>query len=135
MTLLFLDDLRNPNTGNFIPEGYSFTNIVWVRNYDRFCKWITDNGIPEAVSFDHDLGTDVQLERMATGISKTQAKKLKRGTKNGMDCAKFLVNYCMGKDAGLPLYFSHSQNSWGKANILGLLDSYTKFRKEQVNTR
>ena len=44
-TKLYLDDIRIPKT-----EGW-----VIVRTYDEFVNWITKNGLPEEVSFDHDL--------------------------------------------------------------------------------
>ena len=57
MILLFLDDIRNPL------DAYSYTNFSlflkenWniVRNHDQFVEWITTNGLPEFISFDHDL--------------------------------------------------------------------------------
>ena len=42
---LYLDDVRIPQT-----EGWEI-----VRNYDDFVKWIEENGLPDIVSFDHDL--------------------------------------------------------------------------------
>ena len=54
---LFLDDFREPE------DAFNHTNnqlylIGWVivRNYDEFVKTIEERGIPEILSFDHDLG-------------------------------------------------------------------------------
>ena len=56
--LLWLDDVRNPFENdwlNFSPIGKN-VEVHWVKSYDEFIKWITDNGVPDAVCFDHDLG-------------------------------------------------------------------------------
>ena len=42
---LYLDDIRNPKTDGWII----------VRSYNEFIKWIEVNGIPDEISFDHDL--------------------------------------------------------------------------------
>lgn len=51
--------------------------------------------------------------------------------KTGLDCAKWLVNYCMDKDLNLPAYEVHSMNPAGGKNILSLLQNFEKFIKEQ----
>ena len=66
MKKLYLDDVRNPKT-----EGWEI-----VRNYDDFVNYINENGLPDEISFDHDLGEDV--------------------SKTGYDCAKWLCEYCWG---------------------------------------
>jgi hypothetical protein len=50
MRKLFLDDIRypKPNTG--------FWRVV--RNYDQAVKAIKSQGLPDYISFDHDLGED-----------------------------------------------------------------------------
>ena len=45
MKKLYLDDSRVPKT-----EGWDI-----VRTYEDFVEWITKNGLPNEVSFDHDL--------------------------------------------------------------------------------
>ena len=45
MKKLYLDDIRIPQT-----EGWDI-----VRSYDDFVNWIEMNGLPDVVSFDHDL--------------------------------------------------------------------------------
>ena len=52
-TALYLDDQRTPT--ETIP-GYHPWNVV--RNYEEFTKWIIENGIPDLVSFDHDLAEE-----------------------------------------------------------------------------
>lgn len=57
---LFLDDIRIPKDAiNLIPS--SFNKFYWendwdvVKNYNEFVQYIEVNGVPEFVSFDHDL--------------------------------------------------------------------------------
>ena len=50
---LYLDDLRTPT--ETLP-GYHPWNVV--RNYDEFKEWILRNGVPDLISFDHDLGEE-----------------------------------------------------------------------------
>jgi hypothetical protein len=86
---LFLDDVREPD------EVFGYTNnqlylIGWkiVRNYDEFIKCISENGIPNAISFDHDLGHEHY--KIQTNISYNQFKE-----KTGFHCAKWLIDYCI----------------------------------------
>lgn len=87
---MFLDDLRNP------PD-----NGPWiiVRSFDEFVDWIEKNGMPDFISFDHDLGD---------------------GVPTGMDCAKWLVEH----ELPLKNFAVHSANPPGRANIQGLLDNW-----------
>ena len=84
-------------------------NDNWIRlySYEEFVDYIEANGLPEAISFDHDLGAD---------------------DKSGKDCANWLVNYCLDNNCGLPKYSVHSENIVGRDNILGLLDGFSKFK-------
>jgi len=102
-TLLWLDDLRNPylNKQRRCPDGYI---VYWVTNYSEFIEWIEKFGLPDAISFDHDLG------EVATG----------------MDCAKWLVNYCLDNNRELPEFYVHSANPVGAENIKTLLENYKK---------
>tara|TARA_R110000851_G_scaffold213766_1_gene366355 strand:- start:5205 stop:5672 length:468 start_codon:yes stop_codon:yes gene_type:complete len=56
--LLWLDDLRNPflDQEKKVPEGK--WNIIWVLDYEQFVMWIEKNGLPDAISFDHDLAPE-----------------------------------------------------------------------------
>ena len=48
MVKLYIDDLRDPPTDDF----------VVVRSSDQAIAYIEQNGIPSFISFDHDLGGD-----------------------------------------------------------------------------
>ena len=90
---LYLDDLRPT------PEGFE-------RAYDfeEFVNYISQNGLPDFISFDHDLGEG----------------------KTGLDCAKFLVEYCLDNQIHKINFQVHSQNPVGKENIEFLLKNFNK---------
>lgn len=101
MKKLFLDDLRKA------PDS------TWevVRSYKAFVEYIEKNGVPDIISFDHDLS----FEHYPFGEEYPTAdipygKYVER---TGYDCAKWLI------DRGtLPKkYFVHSMNPVGKQNI------------------
>ena len=114
MTILWLDDMRNPFEDSWIHDyapQFLEETIVWVKNYDSFVGWIKNNGLPHTIAFDHDLGEDIARE-----------------TISGYDCAKWLVEYCIDNDLNLPNWIVQSANPVGKDNINGLLNNYLKHR-------
>lgn len=113
---LYLDDIRNPKT-----EGWTI-----VRNYDDFVKYITENGLPDEISFDHDLGDDIARENVENGMSKRKARLLKKDSKSGYDCAKWLCEYCWGNGLPLPTWNVHSANPVGRDNIIAILENFQK---------
>ena len=129
--VLFLDDCRDPFDKEvdwmiFSPIGRD-VDVVWVKSYDEFTKWIIINGLKNvAICFDHDLGEDVAIARVKKGMSKRQAIILKRETMSGMDCAKWLVEYCYENKVPLPPYAIQSANPVGRENIDSLLKNYIK---------
>ncbi len=138
LVLLWLDDIRNPFVADwrlqYAPE-FEYNDdgdreTVWVKNYDDFVDWITENGLPHTIAFDHDLGDDVARERVSNGMSKRQARIKKRETMSGMECAKWLVDYCIDNDVDLPHWEIQSANPTGKENINGILNNYRKFRNK-----
>jgi hypothetical protein len=129
--LLWLDDIRNPLEDNwlvFSPIEQPF-ELHWVKNYDHFITWIIDNGLPDAICFDHDLGFDIKQSLREEGMSKRKSRKVykKMGEKTGFDCAKWLVDYCIDHKLKLPAYNIQSQNPVGKENINQLLKNYIKY--------
>jgi hypothetical protein len=128
-TLLWLDDIRNPLEDNWlIFSPITPTEIVWVKSYDEFTNWITENGLPEAICFDHDLGMEVAVNARSKGMSKRKSRELKKLEKTGYDCAKWLIDYCLDRDDHpLPLYNIQSANPVGKENIDGCLKHYNRY--------
>lgn len=129
MKLLWLDDIRNPSESNWLSfSPIPHQEVIWVRSYIEFTKWITKNGLPDGICFDHDLGKEVEINVRSKGLSKKAARKLKNEEKTGMDCAKWLVEYCMNNGVELPPWNIHSANPVGKANIEGLLRNFEQKR-------
>ena len=92
-TALFIDDIRNPDEYLRYEAGL----VLWASDYDSAIK-ILEQGAPDLVSFDHDLGE----------------------VKSGYDIAKYIV------ENQIPIkYFTiHSANPVGRFNISQLLTHY-----------
>lgn len=128
-TLLWLDDYRDPFQDNWLVFSPIVpSEVVWVKSYTEFTAWITENGLPDAICFDHDLGLPNQLKWRAKGKSKRASRRLaKQEERTGYDCAKWLINYCMDNNKALPKYGIQSANPVGRDNIDGILKNYKKF--------
>lgn len=136
-TLLWLDDIRNPFQGDwlmcFSPEfDEQRENVVWVKNYNEFVKWVKENGLPYIIAFDHDLGEDLAKLKVKSGVNKKQSRREKKESKTGYDCAKWLVEYCINNNVDLPKWVIQSSNPVGKDNINGLLLNYIKFKNNKL---
>lgn len=114
--LLFLDDIRHPKDAYRYTKQEIFQKEDWhiVRNYQAFVDRILEKGLPEMISFDHDLADEHYLE--------TDSGKFVE--KTGYDCAKWLIEYCMDRYLELPQYYCHSMNPVGKQNIESLLNNF-----------
>lgn len=128
---LFLDDERGlHDVANFIlpyqmKAKYRLEQWVIVRNYLEFTKYITDNGLPSKISFDHDLGDHVFHRNFVNGKMNYDSKDFKKPLqKTGYHCAKWLIDYCLDNDVKLPEVFVHSLNPVGADNIRALLQNF-----------
>jgi len=95
---LFIDDLRQPPSADW----------VVVRSFAQALAYFDRHGIPERISFDHDLG-----EQDGCLLP------------TGMDIAKAIVEGVLDGRYVLPRGFRydvHSANPVGRANIIGLMD-------------
>ena len=102
-TKMYLDEIQTPI------EEFDFI----ARSFDEAVSIIKENGVPNFISFDHDLGVDCDGNILKTGY----------------DLAKWLVNSDLDNEYTLPFNFKykvHSQNPVGKRNIISLLNSYLK---------
>lgn len=130
--LLWLDDVRNPLENDWLVFSpiplEEIKDIIWVKSYNEFVNYITKNGLPDAICFDHDLGLPEHFERVSKGLSKRKSKLLKQEEKTGYDCAKWLVDYCIDNNQKLPLYNIQSANPTGKENIDKYLKNYVKIQ-------
>ncbi|MGJ1193301.1 cyclic-phosphate processing receiver domain-containing protein [Sphingobacterium siyangense] len=113
---IFLDDIRVPSDlSYYIPKEeitpYLLTNWIIIRNYPDFVAYISKNGIPSIISFDHDLGVNVDS---------TEAE-------SGYDAVKYIVDFILEqKHPVLPQVLCHSQNPVGKTNILSYWNNFIK---------
>ena len=121
--LLFLDDLRNPADclhymGDRKNVDVSIYQKEWhvVRTYVEFVSWIETNGLPDFISFDHDLA-DFDDDNMTEY--------------SGMDCAKWLVEYCLDHKLTCPDFAIHSANPAGADNIAALLNNFKRMTERK----
>lgn len=127
-TALYLDDKRIPIRA--IP-GYNNWDVV--KNYDEFTSYIKENGIPDYISFAHDLHDEhVQdyVNYQGQGIMAVNYGDFKE--KTGLDCLKWLCEYVLenhekgDKSLVLGLIGVHSHNPLGAQNILHMANSFKK---------
>ena len=100
---LFLDDVRKPTDCRHFPGDetpYDTEEWVVVKGFEEFESTIWELGLPKLISFDY------QLEK----------------NKDGLDCAKFLSDFCNRFNLKIPNYDVHSNwpGIYGKfIDILG----------------
>lgn len=120
---LYLDDIRTPTTT--IP-GYEPWYVV--RNYEEFVNWITEFGIPDLISFDHDLADehmeDYYQQVAEQGYQQPRYDLFKE--KTGLNCADWLITYCQENNATLKNVCVHSHNPVGAVNIQSLINGFKK---------
>lgn len=133
LTILWLDDQRDPykylntkSTSTTFARNKQFydnllkqynVNFVWVKNLYQFIDYIEKNGVPQFVSFDHDLNN------RGGGEGLNDEQKLNN---NGVNCAKWLVNYCKKMGQSLPKFYVHSANPKHGPEINRVLTSENK---------
>lgn len=128
-TLLWLDDYRDPFDTKtdwlvFSPIPRENLQVIWVKTYQEFKDWIIDNGLPEAICFDHDLADEHYTIGRPSNFQEFDYSLTNE--KTGMDCAKWLIQYCIEFKTALPLFNIQSANPVGKKNIQALLDNFNK---------
>jgi hypothetical protein len=136
MKLLWLDDYRNPfiDIEGKVPK--ESTEIIWVKSYDEFVDYISENGLLDIISFDHDLADEHYTPKEYWDDyekSKEYQEKQNYQEKTGMDCAKWLVDYCIDNNIELPKIYVHSANPVGADNIRELLNNFKKYQKNIWN--
>ena len=121
---LYLDDQRTPT--NTLP-GYEPWFVV--RNYDQFVEWVSLNGMPDFVSFDHDLAEehidDYFKQKLALGYQHPSYNEYTE--KTGLDCAKWLVDLVQANPKLVIKACSvHSHNPVGANNIHSFINGFKK---------
>lgn len=120
---LFLDDQRNPEDAYLhdsrvlLIDETKTTKWEVVRTYDEFVACINRRGIPDRVSFDHDLCFEhvryFVEHTMTTGF----IEYANLSEKTGKHCADFLVNKVFEIDFPAPLCYVHTANHVGRKEI------------------
>jgi hypothetical protein len=137
--LLFLDDIRVPLdccTYMMNPDFYQNNEFVIVRDYNEFTNYIETNGLPDIISFDHDLAdSHYTPEYLWDDYEKSKAWQDAQvhTEKTGYDCAKWLIDYCIENNLNCPEYTCHSMNPVGKDNIMGVLDNFKKYQDNALS--
>jgi hypothetical protein len=136
MRKLFLDDIRQVRDACYY---VSNPKLYWeeegwdiVRNYDEFINYIKTKDMPSLISFDHDLADfhyEYKTEEYESLSEEEMIMKFGSMEKTGLDCAKWLVDYCMDNNETLPDFMVHSANPTGKVNI----ESYLNNAKKHLN--
>jgi len=127
---LFLDDdpKRTPcKVGEWMPEQVKplYCEKLWVRvwDYKSFVATIERKGIPEIVSFDHDLA-DEHYQALGTPSNQHVFTE-----KTGLDCMKWMINYITDHKVKPPFVMVHSMNPDGRINIVSWYNNFLKHYK------
>lgn len=122
-TALYLDDVRTPSQD--LPNHQPWSVV---RNFDEFVDYITTMGIPDFISFDHDLAQehmdDYYKQIGYQGYQHPQYEDYIE--KTGLDCAKWLVEYAQKNKLKLGRCAVHSHNPVGAANIQSLINGFKR---------
>ena len=121
---LFLDDIRSVEAvvdymhARIGSDSYVYSEFGWVvvKNFKEFKETIESKGLPDFVSFDHDLA-DVHYD------PSTQRESFHYQEETGLDCAEWLINYCKENNLEFPEYAIHSMNPIGSRRIKIAIES------------
>ena len=111
---LFLDDIRFPEDVRYHFGPYS--KVIICRSMDDAVWTIKHHGLPNLISFDHDLSDEHYI--------------IGDGEKTGFTFAKWLCDYIMDNELDLPVGFKflvHSMNPVGAENIRNLMGNFVKY--------
>lgn len=125
MKKLFLDDLRSVDMIYTNPD---MNEWVIVRDFHQFVNYIQKYGLPDYISFDHDLGMEHTRFYFQNGGHESPPDPLTADfkEKTGYDAAKWLAKYCVENGKKLPTFYVHSANPIGAKNIREYLKNAEK---------
>lgn len=134
---IYLDDWREPIHTILSVKPTELKQVIscneWdiVRSYNEFIDKIMKKGLPDIISFDHDLGPDtyfVKNQKLIADLSeiKIDYDRYLDHELTGYHCAQWLANYCMDNFKPLPRYVIHSDNEVGSENIRSYLENFKK---------
>lgn len=113
---LFLDDIRKPPDSSWIV----------VRSYDAFVAHIEEFGVPDVISFDHDLAFEHYPFADPSPTQEFRYGQYKE--KTGYECAKWLL------ESGYKLkeWQVHSMNTVGAENIRKLITGWEPSKQRAI---
>lgn len=120
---LFLDDQRNPEDAYLTNSRVSLidesrvTDWVIVRSYDAFVATIEKRGLPDRVSFDHDLAMEHVRYFVEHTMTTGYIEYANFSVKTGKHCADYLVSKIFEIDYPGPICYVHTANSVGCREI------------------
>ena len=109
---LFLDDLRTSPADEF----FGYEDIEWtiVKSHDEFINIIEERGLPNIVSFDHDLADE--------HYNPTFIDYMNYKHETGLSSALYLIDYISNNKLQQPELRVHSMNPEGRKNIVRCLE-------------
>ena len=109
---LFIDDLRDPYADCGIKTKTNYGLVTIVRDSKAAIECVKNNGVPEVIYFDHDLG----------------------GDDTAMNFVNWLIEYDMDNNIiKAPfLFYVHSANPVGASNIYGKIVNYFNMKFEAL---
>jgi len=120
MTKLFLDDNRTPE--ECVGDVYESGGWDLVRDYEEFITYIMERGMPDIISFDHDLADEHYDIEWCDVYKKGYLAHTNIMT--GLDCAVWLHKFCEDSDTELPECIVHSMNPIGREVINEYIESW-----------
>ena len=131
---LFLDEKRFPNDVYRYKLNKQYKDKKWVvvTNYEEFVLYLNHYGIPDFVSFDHDIAESHYTPKEFWNdyeASKAWQESQVHKEKTGYECAEYLIKFCIENRHYLPEYYCHRQNPVGRDKINELLYKYINLNK------
>lgn len=117
MTKLWLDDYRPAPSSDY----------AVIRSYEDFKTFIAFFGVPDFISFDHDLGACKECVEKGLHVGdmltpETTFMNYCPHEKSGYDCALHLIK----NDLPIKKFYVHSANPVGRKRIEDLLNDWVK---------
>lgn len=130
---LILDDVRDAiQVAHCVNNPNMYINADWdiVKSYDEFVEYILKNGLPNIISYDHDLAD----EHYANGASHVdeQGKHFsgfnynKVTEKTGYHAVLWMIEHCIENEVKMPESYAHSMNPYGRMKIQSAIDQYNR---------
>lgn len=136
-TLLWLSNENNSLTSGkeaiFHPLSFKNNNVIIIHTFIEFKNWIKDNGLPNGISFDYDLGDTKYVSRafMEKSTLKTIPEKIFYA-ETGITCVAWLIGYCSIKKIKLPHCTTHSINASANALMRNALSGYIEKYEKKI---